>query len=331
VLFRASHHSDALEFELTRRNIPFSITSGIRFFEQAHIKDVAAHLKLVCNPRDELAFKRLAQLMPGIGGKGADKLWRALPAGEPRPEGGDRETGAAEAGPKPPGAPRRNPKVEVRSPKSNSVAAALQSCAGVVPKKAAVAWAQFTATLAQLEAEPVCNQPAKMIELVIEAGYEDFLKANYANYESRLEDLEQLASFAIQFRDTQEFLTQLSLLSNLEAEDNRPASTDTEQLRLSSIHQAKGLEFDVVFVIMLCDGLFPSARSLKRPEDEEEERRLFYVAITRARNELYLSYPLIRVTHGQTGDYLQQPSRFLRDIPEGLLEAWNLKPLDPYG
>ena len=102
-----------------------------------------------------------------------------------------------------------------------------------------------------------------MIGLVIEAGYEDYLKESYANYRSRLEDLEQLAVFARQFPTLEDFLTQLALLTNLEAEDEQPATTDDERLRLSTIHQAKGLEFDVVFVIMLCDGLFPSERSLE--------------------------------------------------------------------
>ncbi len=117
----------------------------------------------------------------------------------------------------------------------------------------------------------------------------------------------------------------------MEAEDEQPAGTDDEQLRLSTIHQAKGLEFDVVFVIMLCDGLFPSARSLESDEGEEEERRLMYVAITRARNELYLSYPLIRAGYGDSGDMMQRPSRFLDEIPTELVEEWNLKPFNPYG
>jgi len=124
----------------------------------------------------------------------------------------------------------------------------------------------------------------------------------------------------------EDFLTQLALLTNLEAEEEQPARDDDEQLRLSTIHQAKGLEFDVVFVIMLCDGLFPSARSLETLEGEEEERRLLYVSITRARNELYLSYPLIRSIAGGKGDSMQRPSRFLSEIPNELLDVWNLRP-----
>jgi DNA helicase-2/ATP-dependent DNA helicase PcrA len=291
VLYRSHFHALELQLELTRRNIPFSITSGIRFFEQAHIKDVAAFVKLVANPADELSFKRLVLMLPGVGGKGAEKLWRAF--GEKRSD-------------------------------ASPIAPALMAIAKSIPKKAETAWAQFAVTISQLEAEDVRKQPAGMIELVIDAGYEEYLKLNYANWRSRLDDIEQLGNFAQRFSDTTEFLTELSLLTNVEAEAEQPAGNDDERVRLSTIHQAKGLEFDVVFVIMLCDGLFPSDRSLGSPSGEEEERRLFYVAITRARHELYLSYPLIR-TMGGYGEAIQSRSRFLGEIATELLDEWNLR------
>src|ERR1700722_179407 len=242
VLYRSHFHALELQLELTRRNIPFSITSGIRFFEQAHIKDVTGYIKLVNNPRDELSFKRIAQLLPGIGGKGAEKLWLKFSAALPANEA---------------------------APTDSALARALQSCADAVPKKAAVAWAQFVATISQLEAKEVRGNPSKMIRLVIEAGYDEYLQENYPNFSIRLDDVEQLAIFAQQFPDTSDFLSQLALLTNLESETEEAANKDTEQLRLSTIHQAKGLEFDVVFIIMLCDGMFPSARSL-HPSDAEE-------------------------------------------------------------
>jgi DNA helicase-2/ATP-dependent DNA helicase PcrA len=300
VLYRSHFHALELQLELTRRNIPFSITSGIRFFEQAHIKDVAAYIKLAMNPRDELSFKRLVQLLPGIGGKGAEKLWKRFEASVSEMSRGE----------------------PVKSP----VATALQKCKETVSRKTEVAWAQFSATMAQLEEIRPKENPSAMITLVLDAGYDDYLEENYANHRSRLEDLQQLAVFAAQFTTVEDFLTQLALLSNLEAEDEQPAKQDDEQLRLSTIHQAKGLEFDVVFLIMLCDGLFPSARSLETPDGEEEERRLMYVAITRARTELYLSYPVIRASYGGGGDSLQQPSRFIQEVPADLLESWNLRP-----
>jgi DNA helicase-2/ATP-dependent DNA helicase PcrA len=298
VLYRSHFHALELQLELTRRNIPFSITSGIRFFEQAHIKDVTAYLKLVTNPRDELSFKRLVLLLPGVGGKGADKLWQSY---------------SAES---------RNTQHATRS----AIATALQGCAKSVPKKATLAWAQFATTISQLEAQDVRVSAAKMIPLVIEAGYDDYLKENFANYRTRLDDLKQLAIFAQQFNTVEDFLTQMALLTNVEAEDEQQSQNrDDEKIRLSTIHQAKGLEFDVVFSIMLCDGLFPSARSAETEEGLEEERRLFYVTITRAKNELYLCYPLLRAGYGNTGITMQQPSRFLEEIPKECVDEWNLR------
>jgi DNA helicase II / ATP-dependent DNA helicase PcrA len=306
VLYRSHFHALELQLELTRQQIPFTITSGVRFFEQAHIKDVTAYLKLATIPRDELSFKRIAQLLPGIGAKGADKLWRAFEKGAATREG---SAGRAASG-----------DIESQTP----IALRLQSCTDAVPKKSAVAWAQLVATMAQLEQEK--GNASKMIELVVDAGYDEHLKENYTNYLSRSEDLQGLAAFANQFLTIEEFLTQLALLTNVDDEDERPVEHDDEQLRLSTIHQAKGLEFDVVFVIMLCEGLFPTARSLDSPDAVEEERRLMYVAITRARNELYLSYPLIRSVPGGAGPERQLPSRFLEEIPSELLEEWNLRP-----
>jgi len=317
VLYRSHFHALELQLELTKRNIPFSITSGIRFFEQAHIKDATAYLKLIANPRDEIAFKRVALLLPGIGAKGADKIWKIFSA--------KMEDGRSKMEKQ----PSNTDKPELPSANSQLrplIAPALQACAKSVPAKAATAWKQFVETVSQLEDETVRKSAAKMLRIVMDAGYDDYLKENFANYRNRLEDLEQLAVFAYQFGSVEDFLTQLALLTNVEAEDGDAANRDTEQIRLSTIHQAKGLEFDVVFVIMLCDGLFPSARSMETDEGEEEERRLFYVAITRAKNELYLCYPLIRAGYGSTGmDAMQEPSRFLAEIPRDLLNEWNLR------
>src|SRR5438552_3462035 len=142
-LYRAHIHAHNLQLDLVRRNIPFNITIGVRFFEQAHIKDVAAYLKFVINPRDELSFKRLVQLLPGIGAKGADKLWKTFVApGNPVPD-------APEAASEKSKTKERHSSSETRTP----IAAALQRCVQDVPKRAAAAWAQFSATIAQLEVD----------------------------------------------------------------------------------------------------------------------------------------------------------------------------------
>ena len=296
VLYRSHFHALEMQLELTRRNIPFSITSGIRFFEQAHIKDVTSYLKWLANPRDEQAFKRLALMLPGVGGKTAMKLWDQF------------LTAHTDTTP---------------------MAETLQRCAAV-PKKAKVPWAQFSATVSQLESEPVSGDAGKMIELIVEAGYDAYVEANYDKAPQRLDDIEQLGVFARQYETLETFLAELALLTNVEAEQDR-AEEDDEKIRLSTIHQAKGLEFKVVFVVMLCDGMFPSNRSLDSLDGEEEERRLFYVAITRAQDELYLSYPMIRtVAGGGSDDMIQQPSRFLNELPGDLVDEWKLSNFDPY-
>ena len=296
VLYRSHFHALELQLELTRQNIPFSITSGIRFFEQAHIKDVAAYLKFILNPRDELAVKRIVRLLAGIGAKSADKLWANFQS-------------ALAVGPQAP----------------TPLAAALQKTGAAAPKKAAVAWAQLTATIAQLEAPEIRRSASKMIRHVMEAGYEDYLQEKYTNYRNRQEDIEQLASFALQFETMEDFLEQMALQTAIEAEASTRTAEESDQVRLSTIHQAKGLEFDVVFVITLCDGLFPSTRSIKSLDGEEEERRLFYVALTRARDELYLTYPARRSATWDTGEERQLPSRFLKDLPKDLIDEWNLR------
>jgi len=296
VLYRSHFHALEMQLELTRRNIPFSITSGIRFFEQAHIKDVTSYLKWLANPRDEQALKRLALMLPGVGGKTAMKLWDQF------------LTAHTDTTP---------------------MAETLQRCAAV-PKKAKVPWAQFSATVSQLESEPVVGDAGKMIELIVEAGYDAYVEANYDKAPQRLDDIEQLGVFARQYETLETFLAELALLTNVEAEQDR-AEEDDEKIRLSTIHQAKGLEFKVVFVVMLCDGMFPSNRSLDSLDGEEEERRLFYVAITRAQDELYLSYPMIRtVAGGSSDDMIQQPSRFLNELPGDLVDEWKLSNFDPY-
>jgi DNA helicase-2/ATP-dependent DNA helicase PcrA len=151
------------------------------------------------------------------------------------------------------------------------------------------------------------------------------LQEKYPNYTVRLEDVQQLAAFSRRFESVEEFLTQLALQTAVDSEEEQSGVQDDEEVRLSTIHQAKGLEFDVVFIIMLCDGLFPSSRSIENLESEEEERRLFYVAITRARDELHLSYPMFRAI-GSGSETMQRPSRFLGELPKELLEEWNLRP-----
>jgi len=193
-----------------------------------------------------------------------------------------------------------------------------------VTTKSRKAWEQLAHTLDEIAPGGQPNPPSEMIMSVVEAIYDDYAKINFTNYELRREDLNQLAVFARQFKDVNEFLSQLALISNVDAEAAPNQTADKEAVNLSTVHQAKGLEFDTVFIIWLTDGMFPSSRSLDTRDALEEERRLFYVAITRARDELYLTYPHMRLTGGY-GDVFQRPSRFLKEIPNELVEDWEVQ------
>jgi len=292
VLYRAHYHAIELQLELSRSGIPYQITSGVRFFEQAHIKDVTSFIRFTANPRDEVAFKRMVKLLPGIGNRSGENLWNAW------------EKSLNERG-------------EISSWGERLLAMNVSA-------KSRKSWTQLAHTLDEIAPAGQSNPPSEMITAVLEAIYDDYAKMNFTNYELRREDLDQLAAFSRQFKDVHEFLSQLALISNVDAEATPNQSADKEAINLSTVHQAKGLEFHTVFVIWLTDGMFPSSRSLDTRDALEEERRLFYVAITRARDELYFTYPHMRLSGGY-GDVFQRPSRFLKEIPNQLVEDWQVQ------
>ncbi len=310
VLYRAHYHAIELQLELSRRGIPYQITSGIRFFEQAHIKDVTAFIRFIANPRDEVAFKRMVKLLPGIGNRTADTLSREW-----------ENALTAVVGIGDPGRQNTRASTGVSDPGYNF---GERLIAMSVPVKSKKAWQQLAHTLDEIAPAGEPNAPSEMIMSIVEAIYDDYAKVNFANYELRREDLNQLAVFARQFKDVHEFLSQLALISNVDAEAAPNQTSDKEAVNLSTVHQAKGLEFHTVFVIWLTDGMFPSSRSLDTRGALEEERRLFYVATTRARDELYLTYPQLRLSGGY-GDVFQRPSRFLQEIPSELVEDWQVR------
>lgn len=299
VIYRAHFHSLEIQMELTNRGIPFQITSGLRFFEQAHVKDVAAFMKFAVNRSDEVSFMRLVRLVPGIGNASAAKLWSEWM----KSEGARAERLAGGFSP--------------------------HLHAMKVPKKARETWLQFGYTLDELldaEGRPV--KPAAMIRSVVEGVYEDYMKAKFNNYEQRTQDLDQLSSYSDRFDDAFEFLSQLALVSGVDADNHDPAAApgEREAVTLTTAHQAKGLEWQAVFAVWLADGMFPHKRAIEGDDAEaiEEERRLFYVTVTRAKDELYLTYPVIHHL-ARDGDVIQRPSRFIKDVPQDLMEAWNVR------
>jgi DNA helicase-2/ATP-dependent DNA helicase PcrA len=315
VLYRAHYHAIELQLELSRRGIPYQITSGIRFFEQAHIKDVTSFIRFVANPRDEVAFNRMVKLLPGIGNRTAENLWRAW---ERSPVAADVDRGAESEAPSPAGVSDPG----YSTPPGYNFGERL--LAMNAPAKSKKSWTQLAHTLDEIAPGGRPNPPSEMITSVVEAIYDDYAKVNFPNYELRREDLDQLAVFARQFKDVHEFLSQLALISNVDAEAAPNQTSEKEAVNLSTVHQGKGLEFHTVFVIWLTDGMFPSSRSLDTRDALEEERRLFYVSITRARDELYLTFPHMRLSGGY-GDVFQRPSRFLKEIPNKLVEDWQVQ------
>ena len=286
VLYRAHYHSMELQMELTRRGIPFEIRSGLRFFEQAHIKDITSYLKIIMNPFDELAWKRVAKLLPKIGNATAHKIWNAISSSS---------------------SPLRS---------MNS-----ESTLKLIPKPSKRHWEKLTTSLDHLNTPELLKAPAEMIRIVVQEEYERFLKSKYPDHESRMEDINQLMHFSQQYDSTEHFLSELALLSSVAAEDVVGGGYEDERVKLSSIHQAKGLEWDIVFIIWLVEGRFPSMRSLNNSAGEEEERRLFYVAATRARDELYLGHPLWDYG-GCRPSTLLKPSRFIQEIPSASYTKW---------
>ena len=334
VLYRSHYQSLELQMELTRRLIPYEIRSGVRFFEQAHIKDVLSYLKIITNTRDELAWKRVLKLYPKIGEKTAAEVWSQISQSNNPLE---RFLG---------GGPAPSP--------ARGVAQSLSTLREI---------------LKIISVDAMQRNPSESIRIIVDKGYGDYARSKFANAQARLDDLEQLSQYAMRYEDVDQFLNEVALANPIAGEDVAVVGPEDEKIVLSSVHQAKGLEWRSVFVIGLAEGRFPSARALRVPggiiryqpkqvhpafevpllegdsgapapspaestatgEDpdvreivipgEEEERRLFYVAVTRAKQELYLVYPVMARDRGGM-DILMEPSRFLRELPGDSYEKW---------
>jgi DNA helicase-2/ATP-dependent DNA helicase PcrA len=290
VLYRAHFQALDIQLELSRVQIPYQITSGVKFFEQAHVRDLVALLRFVYNPSDTMAWQRIAILLPKVGEKGAQKIHAAA--------------------------------LDHARLLQKDFLAVLDSddVKSKVAKDAKEEWGQFVQSLQQVGETMRTLKPANAVETAIDGWYGDYLKGAYANYQSRLDDLKSLIGFAGRFEDMQEMLAQIMLL-NAETSD-RSVDPEEDAVRLTTVHQAKGLEFAAVFIIGLADGLFPLRRAVEAG-DVEEERRLFYVAVTRARDELYLCFPKVNTKGGPA--MLLSPSRFLQEVSSELYQPLRMK------
>ncbi|MEL0098585.1 MAG: ATP-dependent helicase, partial [Opitutae bacterium] len=297
ILYRAHYHAMELQVELSRRGLPFLITSGLRFFEQAHVKDLVAQLRFVANPKDSTAFLRFACLLPKVGEKTAIKLLKLSH--------------------------------NLARDKSTSVCEVLgdDQVLTKVPKDAKDDWASMSETLSQIHEVASHSSPSVVVEEAIGGWYQLYLRSTYENWPRREEDLESLVDFATKYDSLAEMLSQLVLLSS--ESGDRVVRQGESCIRLSTIHQSKGLEFPHVFIIGLADGLFPNKRAIDGEGDLEEERRLFYVASTRAERSLHLLYPTLANQKGTPVRMMQ--SRFLKELPESRYEVLNFHSNYGYG
>lgn len=283
VLFRSSFHAYQLELELKRRNIPYVKWGGFKFLEAGHLKDIIAHLRVLQNPFDQVSWLRILLLIEGIGTQSATDIFNHL--------------------------------------KTQSEPFELT---GFKTRSRATEGLKKLSTMLMSAARQLQASPARLLETVADY-YFPILKARFDDYPRRFKDIDQLSIIAGKFDSLTDFLADLALEPPRDSVDEAmaPEVEEDETLVLSTIHSAKGLEWHSVFIISALEGRFPSFSSLKSQEDIEEERRLLYVAMTRASENLAVSYPA-QLWDPATGMLLSRPSRFLEEVKSSLFENWQI-------
>jgi len=288
VLFRAHYQAAELEMELTKRDIPFVVRGGIRFFEQAHIKDVLAYVKILINPFDELSWMRALCIQPGIGTVYAGRIFDEF-----------SNTGDIK-------------KVLVKG------------FGSFLPEKARRGLSGFKKIMASIVEDKDGKTPDVTLRKIIDNGYENHVITNFENAKDRVDDLHELINFAHTYKRTQTLLHDITLREPFKGETINGKPQEDEHLVLSTIHQAKGLEWKTVFIIGLCEGTFPHIKSMQDREDLEEERRLFYVATTRTKSDLYLVHPITRYDY-QLGTVITRKSLFLEELNSDNYDRWDIE------
>lgn len=282
VLFRAGHHSDALEIELSHRNIPFHKYGGLKFIEAAHVKDVLAILRIMENPHDELSWHRILLMMDGVGPKTAQRVMGDIHVRR-RPVSNDNNGGNSTGDLCTPlrawlrELPNLPPAARDHGSRLRTI---LSDCTGIPMGSAKDA--------ASCEAPPLNVQVER-----IRHFYAPLCRQTYDNHEVRLRDIEQLEVIATRYKSRSRFVTDLTIDPPASTSELAgPPELDEDWLTLSTVHSAKGCEWDVVHIIHAADGMFPSDMAVGDQEGIDEERRLFYVAMTRAKDHLHVYFPL---------------------------------------
>lgn len=287
VLYRSHFQSIKIQMTLARMGLPYRITSGVGVFEQIHVKDVLAYLRLLLNPTDELSFLRLISLFPGVGEKSAKTYWEKLGRQFDGRRKEDRE-----------------------------------ALHGLLGAKARPIWPPLAKCFECAADHLAENEVGEIVSDFCDLFYEDHLHREWEDQdaEDRLDDVKELATqIAGSEGGLEEFLSDVALMTNLDVRKNDPT---LDRITLSTVHQAKGMEWPVVIVPWLSEGLFPSAKATEEGR-LDEERRLFYVVVTRAKDQLYLFSPQMRQsTDG--GVYPVEASMFVKEIPRDLIQVRNV-------
>lgn len=313
VLFRSSHHSDLLELELRRRAVPYVKYGGLRFLEAAHVRDLLAALRILDNPADELAWFRLLQLLEGVGPAIARRIMGAI---------GVVADGAADR------VAERDGATSVRS-ESDPVSGLAGPSSGV-PASAQAEATELCLAFTDCRSEALADLPGAQIDRLRDA-LEPLIRRRYDDGEVRLRDLDALARLASGYQSRARMTAQLILDPPISTGDLAGAPhLDDDFLTLSTVHSAKGGEWQAVHLIHASDGGFPSDMATGSRREIEEERRLFYVALTRAKDHLHIYAPLrfhvgVSAPRADRHSYGQR-SRFLPPALDPLLEHRPVRP-----
>ena len=309
VMYRVNAQSRAFEVTCNREGIPYRLVGGVKFYDRKEVKDILAFLSLIANPAADAALERVINVPArGISAKSLTELRRvALVNNVPildvildisRVKGGDEEPAA-------------------------------YGC--TLATRALNSIATFGDLITRLIEQSMALDTTELIDLAVErTGYGSMLREDKERGEERMENLQELRASAEQFSGSDErgqltdFLENVALVSDVDGlQGGDDSEIDADAITLITLHQAKGLEYDAVFLVGLEDGMLPHSRSLEDPAQLEEERRLLYVGMTRARKRLYMFRAFQRRFHGQSGS--QTASRFLLEIPESLVTIRDIR------
>ncbi len=313
ILYRAHRHALEMQLVMQRDAIPFVITSGLKFFEYAHIKDAVSLLRFACNPKDFISFSRFMRFLDGVGPKSAQKIFdkAALYAEKNSVPFAEAMLADAVVASVPKKAKDSFVQIAESVFKIYSAIRAFDGKKDGFPKKA-VQGDLFESAASPKGDDYSDIKMAQIIKMACPEWYVQAMKSEYENWDERVDDFDTLAEYASRFNSVSGFLESASLEIS-EAENGSQQRPDC--VRMMTIHQAKGLEFKAVFIIGVCDGLFPLQRCIE-DGDIDEERRLFYVACTRAMDLLYIAYPRTVMKNGAYD--MCEPSRFIECVDKNL-------------